>query len=108
VASAIARTRWYAAAFGAAGLIAMVLFFGGHDLGLGPGGMERVTAYSVPAWTLITGSSCSARSHQTGSNQVLPYLGDLVGVQRDLRRGHHGLLDDAAQMQRGLEGTECG
>jgi hypothetical membrane protein len=51
----IARTRWYAAAFGAAGLIAMVLFFGGHDLGLGPGGMERVTAYGVPVWTLITG-----------------------------------------------------
>jgi hypothetical protein len=53
----IARTRRYAVAFGALGLLAMVLHFGGHGLGLGVGGMERVTAYGVPVWLAVTGIS---------------------------------------------------
>ncbi|ADB30455.1 hypothetical protein Kfla_1353 [Kribbella flavida DSM 17836] len=51
--SPISRTRWYAVGFGLLGLVAMVLHFGGHGLGLGTGGMERVTAYGVPVWLLI-------------------------------------------------------
>jgi hypothetical protein len=34
------------------GLLAMLLHFGGNSLGLGVGGMERVTAYGVPVWWL--------------------------------------------------------
>lgn len=53
----IARTRWYAVAFGALGLLAMLLHFSGNGLGLGVGGMERVTAYGVPVWLALTGIS---------------------------------------------------
>ncbi|GAB2570393.1 hypothetical protein GCM10027269_27190 [Kribbella endophytica] len=53
----ITRTRWYAVGFGLLGVVAMVLHFGGHGLGIGVGGMERVTAYGVPLWLLITGIS---------------------------------------------------
>lgn len=53
----IARTRWYAVAFGALGLLAMVLHFSGIGLSLGVGGMERVTAYGVPVWLAIAGTA---------------------------------------------------
>lgn len=53
----IARTRWYAVAFGALGLLAMLLHFSGNGLGLGVGGMERVTAYGVPVWLAIAGTA---------------------------------------------------
>ncbi|TWD81939.1 putative membrane protein [Kribbella amoyensis] len=73
----ISRTRWYAAGFGALGLAAMVLHFGGHGLGLGTGGMERVTAYGVPLWLLLTGVF------------VLRSGGDEVGEVRQRRTGLH-------------------
>lgn len=57
----IARTRWYAVGFGLLGVVAMVLHFGGHGLGIGVGGMERLTAYGVPLWLLITGVSLIRR-----------------------------------------------
>ncbi|MEV6282513.1 DUF998 domain-containing protein [Kribbella sp. NPDC051770] len=53
--SAISRARWYGVTLGLLGLVAMVLHFGGHGLGLGVGGMERVTAYGVPVWLMIAG-----------------------------------------------------
>jgi hypothetical membrane protein len=53
----IANTRRYAVAFGALGLLAMLLHFSGNGLGLGVGGMERLTAYGVPVWLTITGIS---------------------------------------------------
>jgi hypothetical membrane protein len=53
----IAKTRWYAVAFGALGLVAMALHFTGNGLGLGTGGMERVTAYGVPVWLTLTAIS---------------------------------------------------
>jgi hypothetical membrane protein len=49
------RIRWAAPVLGAVGLAGAALFFTGSDLGLGPGGMERVAAYPLPAWMLITG-----------------------------------------------------
>lgn len=53
----IARVRWYAVAFGVLGLLAMVLHFTGNGLGLGVGGMERVTAYGVPVWLVVAGTA---------------------------------------------------
>lgn len=52
----IGRTRWYALAFGVLGLVAMVLHFSGNGLGLGTGGMERITAYGVPIWLFLAGT----------------------------------------------------
>jgi len=40
---------------GAVGIAGAALFFTGHDLGLGPGGMERVAAYPMLAWMLMSG-----------------------------------------------------
>lgn len=60
----ITRTRWYAVAFGLLGIIAMVLHFTGHGLGIGVGGMERITAYGVPVWLLLTGLSLLRDSRQ--------------------------------------------
>ena len=57
----ISTTRWYAVAFGGLGLAAMVLHFGHHGLGLGVGGMERVTAFGVPIWLALTGTQLLRR-----------------------------------------------
>lgn len=45
---------------GTAGLLGMGLFFGGHFLGLGMGGMERVTVFPLQVWTLLAGSAVLA------------------------------------------------
>ena len=43
-------------AFGVLGLVALVLFGVGVDLGLGVGGMERVVAYPFPIWLALFGA----------------------------------------------------
>ncbi|WP_216319022.1 DUF998 domain-containing protein [Deinococcus aestuarii] len=45
------------ALLGAAGLLGMGLLFGGQFLGLGMGGMERVTVFPLQVWTLLAGSA---------------------------------------------------
>lgn len=42
---------------GAIGLLATGLFFSGHYLGLGQGGMERFAVFNVIIWTFIVGCS---------------------------------------------------
>ena len=49
------RTRLLGPIIGTIGLIATVLFFSGHYLGLGMGGMERFAGFNVIAWTLLMG-----------------------------------------------------
>ncbi len=41
--------------WGLCGLAGTVLFVVNRDLGLGPGGMERVAAYSTSTWQIVTG-----------------------------------------------------
>jgi hypothetical membrane protein len=57
----VSSTRWYAVAFGGLGLVAMALHFGHRGLGLGVGGMERVTAFGVPVWLALTGTQLLRR-----------------------------------------------
>jgi len=52
-----ARAAWLTIAAGILGLVATALFVGGHDLGAGRGGMERLAAYPVPLWTTIMGAA---------------------------------------------------
>ena len=47
----------YSVLSGVVGLLATVLFITGHDLGIGVGGMERVAAYALPLWLIVTGIS---------------------------------------------------
>ena len=52
------RWRTFAAvsaALGVAGLLATGLFVEGYGLGLGVGGMERVAAYTLPVWLVMSG-----------------------------------------------------
>jgi hypothetical membrane protein len=42
-------------ALGVAGLLATVLFVQGYGLGLGVAGMERVAAYTLPLWLIMSG-----------------------------------------------------
>jgi hypothetical membrane protein len=49
------RLRWTAPVLGAVGIAGAALFFTGNDPGLGLGGMERVAAYPMLAWMLISG-----------------------------------------------------
>ncbi|MFK4088680.1 DUF998 domain-containing protein [Kribbella sp. NPDC020789] len=51
----LAKLRWWGFAFGALGIAAMLLHFSGTGLGLGVGGMERVTAFGVPIWLALAG-----------------------------------------------------
>ncbi|GAB3934790.1 hypothetical protein GCM10029976_044240 [Kribbella albertanoniae] len=51
----LAKLRWWGFAFGLLGLAAMLLHFSGNGLGLGVGGMERVTAYGLPIWLGLAG-----------------------------------------------------
>lgn len=46
---------WFSVTAGIAGLIATVLFVSRHDLGLGPGGIERVAAYTTTTWQIVAG-----------------------------------------------------
>jgi hypothetical membrane protein len=47
----------YSIVSGVAGLVATALFINDHYLGLGIGGMERVAAYPLPLWLMVTGLS---------------------------------------------------
>jgi hypothetical membrane protein len=47
--------RWFSVAAGVAGLAATVLFANGLHLGLGPGGIERVAAYTTAGWQIAAG-----------------------------------------------------
>ena len=49
------RARLLGPVIGTIGLIATLLFFSGHYLGLGMGGMERFAGFNVIAWTLLMG-----------------------------------------------------
>lgn len=50
------RVRLLGSVIGMIGLIATLLFFSGHYLGLGMGGMERFAVFNVQTWTLFMGS----------------------------------------------------
>lgn len=47
----------YSIVSGVVGLVATALFITDHYLGLGIGGMERVAAYPLPLWLMLTGLS---------------------------------------------------
>jgi hypothetical membrane protein len=49
---------------GIIGLIATGLFFTGHYLGLGMGGMERFAVFNLPIWTLLMGCYLLAASNK--------------------------------------------
>lgn len=51
----LANLRRPGLTFGALGLTAMLLHFTGTGLGLGTGGMERLTAYGIPIWLALAG-----------------------------------------------------
>jgi hypothetical membrane protein len=50
--------RFYSAFSGLIGLIGLSLFFSGNYLGLGIGGMERITAYPLTVWLIVIGVYC--------------------------------------------------
>jgi hypothetical membrane protein len=50
-----ARTAAYTAASGMVGLAATVLLVTEHFLGVGVGGIERIAAYPLPLWMIVTG-----------------------------------------------------
>jgi hypothetical membrane protein len=47
--------RWFTIAAGVAGLIATMMIVLQRDLGLGPGGIERVAAYTTSSWQVVAG-----------------------------------------------------
>ncbi len=60
------KRGWLAASalLGIVGLAATLLFASGYGLGLGIGGMERVAAYTFPAWLIAAGillSTCETK-----------------------------------------------
>jgi len=65
--------RWFSITAGVAGLLSTVLFAQRHDLGLGPGGIERVAAYTTAAWQIVAGGivlrqpAPSSNASSTGS-----------------------------------------
>ena len=52
--------RLYSALSGVVSLIAVGLFFTGHNLGLGQGGIERVISYPLTLWLILFGLYMSA------------------------------------------------
>jgi hypothetical membrane protein len=46
---------WFSIVAGIVGLIATILFASRHDLGLGPGGIERFAAYTTTIWQIVAG-----------------------------------------------------
>jgi hypothetical membrane protein len=46
---------WFSIVAGMVGLVATGLFVSRHDLGLGPGGIERVAAYTITIWQIVAG-----------------------------------------------------
>ena len=47
---------------GTLGLVATLLFVSGHFLGIGLGGMERVAAYPMTVWQIVTGTAFLRRA----------------------------------------------
>jgi hypothetical membrane protein len=45
----------FSIAAGVVGLVSTILFVSRHDLGLGPGGIERFAAYTTTAWQIVAG-----------------------------------------------------
>ena len=46
---------WFSITAGIVGLVATTLFAFGHDVGLGPGGIERFAAYTTTLWQIVAG-----------------------------------------------------
>ena len=46
---------WFSLFSGTLGMLATLLFISGHFLGIGLGGMERVAAYPMTVWQIVTG-----------------------------------------------------
>jgi hypothetical membrane protein len=46
---------WFSIMAGIVGLVSTVLFVSRHDLGLGPGGIERLAAYTTTSWQIVAG-----------------------------------------------------
>ena len=46
---------WFSITAGIAGLVSTALFVSRHDLGLGPGGIERFAAYTTTTWQIVAG-----------------------------------------------------
>ena len=46
---------WFSITAGVVGLISTVLFVARYDVGLGPGGIERVAAYTTTTWQIVAG-----------------------------------------------------
>lgn len=46
---------WFSLAAGIIGLVSTVLFVSRHDLGFGPGGIERFAAYTTTIWQIVAG-----------------------------------------------------
>jgi hypothetical membrane protein len=47
--------RWFSVSAGLGGLIATLLIVAHRDLGLGPGGVERIAAYTTASWQIVAG-----------------------------------------------------
>jgi hypothetical membrane protein len=47
--------RWFSVAAGLGGLVATMLIVVHRDFGLGPGGMERIAAYTTASWQIVAG-----------------------------------------------------
>ncbi|MEJ3658810.1 DUF998 domain-containing protein [Actinomycetes bacterium KLBMP 9759] len=63
--SALGVARPVAVVLGIAGFVAAFLHFGGVYLGLGMGGMERVTAFALPLWLLLAGGELVGKRART-------------------------------------------
>lgn len=61
--SLLPRVHFCPLVLGCAGLIAMVLFAGKHDLGFGPGGMERLIVLPSQLFTLTAGMFVLTRAN---------------------------------------------
>ena len=53
---------------GTVGLVATLLFFSGHYLGLGMGGMERFAGFNLMVWTLLMGCDLLVKSKRLSEN----------------------------------------
>jgi len=47
--------KWFSITAGIVGLVSTALFVSRHDLGLGPGGIERFAAYTTTTWQIVAG-----------------------------------------------------
>ncbi|WP_405163158.1 DUF998 domain-containing protein [Nocardia sp. NBC_01499] len=74
--AAFGRARVVSRAFAIAAVLSAVLFFTGHGPVVGIGGMERIAAFAVPAWTVVAAiialTSGRAQSTSAGSLRTSP------------------------------------